>query len=134
MRGKRATFTYILSGQNFIKNANAKKKVRFGEFLKIWIIGSNSVNRQVSFNSWKLVENEMFWMIFKHCACDTYVHTQFKIPWYIFKLQIRKYFPVKNICHLRYLRILQSSSLYYFSPFFIFEAAGEIFFRETTKG
>ena len=32
LRGKRATFIYILSGQNFIKNA---KKVRFGEVLRI---------------------------------------------------------------------------------------------------
>ena len=82
------------------------RKVAFNAFNKNWLKMPRLKN-----------SNEMFWVIFKHCAFD---NTQFKIPRYIFKLQARKYFPVKYICHLRYLRSLQSTSLYYFSPFLIF--------------
>ena len=47
--------------------------VHFGEFLKTWSLRSNSVTRQVNFNTTKISgkcknSNATFWVIFKQCA------------------------------------------------------------------
>ena len=48
---REASYVYILSGQELIKDA---KNGQFGEFLKNLRLPSNSVTRQVSFNRTKI--------------------------------------------------------------------------------
>ena len=50
LRAKRATFTFLVD-KSSLKMA---KMVNFGEFLKTWILRSNSVTRQVISNSTKI--------------------------------------------------------------------------------
>ena len=69
LRAKRATFTFW-ADKSWLK---MPKMLNFGEFLQTWSLRSNSVTRQVSFNTTKIAgkcqnSNATFWVIFKQCA------------------------------------------------------------------
>ena len=70
-----ASYVYILSGKELIKNAKNSPFWRVFEDLKLAV---NSVTRQVSFNRSKIGgkcqnSNATIWVIFKHCETESYV-------------------------------------------------------------
>ena len=71
--------------------------VHFGEFLKTWSLGSNSVTRQFSFNRTKIggkcqKSNATFWVIFKQCEWREKLFWKASFPPHIFCQFFKRYF------------------------------------------